>query len=223
MANTADEDSELSADEQRKLDEMKNRNTHAKRAAVQEARDRQAPRIGSPVLVGLASRYWRSDVETFGDQHEAPIAECDSAMRAIGFEKLGDLLCKRFRDFAMHCYVHPQNLGYATLTLTKESVYSIDFVTKFADGSLLTTTTSMMVENRPKVGLYYKSYPALGTRDLYEQHQELIQRFCERKQVVVSVVEPTLLGFATSMDEALQKVDEDDRIGLEETRDIWRF
>lgn len=92
-----------------------------------------------------------------------------------------------------------------------------------SDGSILTATTDASAESRPRVQLFYKSYPGLGVEELHEKLLRLGKRFRERRNVEIVPVDPSLPGMAKYIDDLFRKIDEDGLLDLEDQRNLWVY
>ena len=182
-----------------------------RRAAAERARETKAIRIGEPILRGDTSIYWMSDLEHFSNLDPEFLESYQTSMKELGFKLLGDFTTKRFRDYALRCYISQDQKSYSCITASCFGYLCIDFFSHLSDGSTLTTTTSPMVESRPAVKLYYMDYQDLSTNELYEQHKVLLGRFESKKGALPQPLDPSIEGLARQLDRSLTLTDEDMR------------
>ena len=192
-----------------------------RRAAAKQAQETKAIRKGKPFFRGEASIYWMSDLAHFSDLEPEILDTYQTAMKELGFELLGDFTTKRFRDYALRCYISPDQQSYSCLTASCFGYLCIDFFSRLSDGSNLTTTTSPMVESRPAVKLYYMDFPDMSTTELYEQHKVLLGRFETKKHALPEQLDPSIEGLAKCLDNSLTRTDEDMRNNGELAFDLF--
>jgi hypothetical protein len=126
---------------------------------------------------------------------------------------------KKFRDYAVLCYVSPDRLTYGCLTASIYGYLCWDFVSDLSDGSRLSTTTSSLVFSRPAVKLYYKDFLGLPPEELYEKHLQLLERFHTNKNATPVAYEASLVGLAKVFDDSIVRTEEDERNSPDEDDD----
>jgi hypothetical protein len=176
-------------------------------ASLEAARQRTAPRVGEVLWVGTQTRFWRSDFDQLTQLEPEPRLQFEAALRNQGFELLGDLTCKKQRDVVLRLGISRDHFTYGVLMGKRTMYLGWEYVTTFADGSSLTTTTNGAASSYPEVGHFIKHAPGLDPAALYEKHLWGIERFRSHRGTAPVASEPTLVGVAKAIDGAFARVE----------------
>jgi hypothetical protein len=171
-----------------------------RRAGAEAARRRAAPHDDEVIFRGKLGPYWRSDFARLEGLEQETREKLDTAMDGLEFRHIGDLVAKKQRDVVVRAYASPQGHSYGTLMAKRTMYLGYEFLSRFSDGSILTTTTSGANGSQPGVKVYTKSYFGLEPTALYDKHQWGIDRFRTRKGTEPVPLEPTLVGVARECD-----------------------
>lgn len=126
----------------------------------------------------------------------------DAEMAALGFARLGDLACDKTADVVTRFYVPEDGLAYGAFNAAALGNQSIDFVTWFEDGVVVSTTTFGDVKPMPARGLYPRGIPGVGISVLLHKHRARVARRVAAG-AVVSPAQPLLEAAARRIDEFL--------------------
>jgi hypothetical protein len=150
--------------------------------------------------------YCEVDISPFLSSAPVNVAEVDQELSGIGFIYLGDIFCSIFSGAFLRGFVDSQAQTYAILMTQLQGgrlrLGGLDFYTKFADGSSLTTTNAPDVKDIVEGKIYRTSSRSQEIEKIYQQHQErseALQRECGPP----IVVEHSLVALAASIDEYL--------------------
>jgi hypothetical protein len=176
-----------------------------RRAGAQAARRRAAPHDDELLLNGKLGPYWQSDFARLDELEQETRERIDTAMDGLGFRHVGDLVGKKQRDIVLRAYTSADGFSYGILMAKRTMYLGLEFFSRFADGSNLTTTTNAAVESRPMLKLYVKTHPGLEPAALYGKHHWSIERFRTRKGTEPVPLDSTLLGLAREYDRALAR------------------
>jgi hypothetical protein len=199
--NVAGHDREAARLHQERLDQQRK----MRQVGVEAARRRAAPHDDEILLQTKRSRYWRSDFARLTELEQETGEKFDATLAGLGFRHLGDLVAKKQRDVVLRTYVSKNRLSYAILMAKRTMYLGNEFFSRFTEGSTLTTTTNASVGSQPVVKVYYKIHSALEPAALYDKHLWGIERFRTRKETEPVPLDPTLLGLARELDQALAR------------------
>lgn len=127
-----------------------------RKRSVQAAKAFAAPHEADILFEGQASRYWRSSWDRFEDLDEELRQRLEEGLAALAFTELGAFVCKRLRNDIRRVWLAPDRLSYAVAVASRFGVHCQEFVSFFADGSSLTTTTDGD-DSLPELGIYQKA------------------------------------------------------------------
>jgi hypothetical protein len=176
-----------------------------RRAGVEAARRRAAPHDDEVLLQGKCGRYWRSDFARLTKLEQETREKIDAAMAGLGFRHAGDLVAKKQRDMVLRTYASPDGLSYGILLAKRTMYLGYEFFSRFADGSILATTTNAAMNSQPELRLYYKTHLGLEPAALYEKHERGIAQFRKRKGTGPVRLDSTLLVVARELDRLLAR------------------
>ena len=176
-----------------------------RRAGVEAARRRAAPHDDDVLLRGKVGPYWRSDFAGLEQLEQETRGTIDAALEGLGFRHVGDLVAKRHRDIVLRTFAGADGLSYGTLLAKRTMYLGFEFFSRFADGSILTTTTNGTVESLPELKFFAQLHPVLGPAALHEKHRRGIERFRARRGTEPVPLDPTLPGVAREYDRALAR------------------
>jgi hypothetical protein len=125
------------------------------------------------IFEGAVGLYREVRLEAWGDISN--LVSFDSDLKSLGFTLVGDLLCSAVAHGVLRVYVNgTQSIRVLLAVGVKNSVLNVAgvfFDSRFADGGVVTTTTSPAVTNRPADGIHRKVCSWHGIYDLYGQHE----------------------------------------------------
>jgi hypothetical protein len=199
---------DMAAAEQRAEQEYRERlenKRQMRRNMVDAARKRAVPRIGPELLRGEQSRYWVSDIRLLTELDPEFREKFDAAMLAHDFRHVGDLVAKKQRDIVMRVFISSDWLAYGVLMAKRTMYLGYEFVSRFLDDSMLTTSINAALESHPEVGIYYKTCASLEPAPLYQKHLWAVERFRTHRDTEPVPLEPTLLGVAQELDAAFAR------------------
>jgi hypothetical protein len=127
---------------------------------------------GQAIYRGEAGTYYGYDYEAMPAHVDGQVRTIDRYLQQQELIYLGRLNCSQFEGIQVYTYATFDQRTSVSLLLTERGLGGIDCVSKFSDGSFLTTTTNRVLQNSyDKQGLYRKSYPQLNALELLAQHQ----------------------------------------------------
>jgi hypothetical protein len=127
---------------------------------------------GQAIYRGDAGTYYGYDYEAMPANADGQVRSIDRQLQQQELIYLGRLSCSQFIEIQVYTYATFDQRISVSLLVTDRGLGGIDCVSKFSDGSFLTTTTSRVLQNSyDKQGLYRKSYPQLNAPELLAQHQ----------------------------------------------------
>ncbi|MBX9622532.1 MAG: hypothetical protein K2X82_01830 [Gemmataceae bacterium] len=176
-----------------------------RRAGAEAARRRAAPREAVALYDGEQSRYWRSDIELLADLEQETREQYDATLAGLGFRFVGDLVAKKQRDIVLRIHLSADGYSYGVLMAKRTMYLGYEYVSRFADGSVLTTTTNAAVDSHPDVGVFYKTCPGMSAADLYGKHLWGIGRLRSARATEPMPLDGTLLGVAKELDAAFAR------------------
>lgn len=126
--------------------------------AAQFAAAAEAPGKGELLLAGKAGTFHRNT--SLDASPGSEIEAADRALAALGFGHLGDMTFSMAGDIVIRGYARDGGPSWVVLMRGKFGQKGADFVTRFADGWTLTTTTTSGQVNDPDKKCYKASVPA---------------------------------------------------------------
>ena len=188
-----------------KLAEQIRQARELRRNSAEAARKRAAPHDAEVLYRGKYGPYWKSDFLLLTALEQETRERWDRSMETLGLSHVGDLVAKKQRDIVLRVHGAADGSCYGVL-MGKRTIYiGYEFVTRFADGSTLTTTTNSSVDSHPEAGIYYKHGSGLTAEALYEKHHWGIERFRTHKGTTPVALPLTLLGVAQELDAAFAR------------------
>jgi hypothetical protein len=176
-----------------------------RRAGAEAARKRAAPHDDDVLLRGKLGIYWRSDFARLDELEQETRQKIDSTLAERGFQHVGDFVAKAKRDILMRGYISDDKRTYAILKAKRSMYLGVEFYSRFADGSRLTTAPGSTTNSRPELQYYIKECPGLDTAALYEKHRWSIDRFGTHKGTSPVPLASSLAGVAWECDQALAR------------------
>ncbi len=186
-------------------EERLNRERQMRQAGVEAAKRRAAPHDDEVLLEGKLGLYWRSDFAQLTELEQETREKTDAALAGLGFRHVGDIVAKKQRDIVMRTWVSGDRLSYGILMGKRTMYMGYEFFSRFADGSILTTTTNSSVDSRPEFKSYAKTHPGLEPAALYERHQWGVARFRTRKGTEPVPLDESLPSVARELDRGLAR------------------
>jgi ankyrin repeat protein len=159
----------------------------------------------------------------FGTEYEGLPATVHSTVQALGqlladrgLRYLGQLTCSQFANVGVYAYATADQRVAVTIMSGQSGLQGIDCVSKFADGSFLTTTTVKVLPGiYDKQRLFRVSFPGLTAVELLAQHLTTVQDLEQQYGPANSGFED-LLAIAQLVDEyTLRQTSNDDHGILE--------
>jgi hypothetical protein len=135
--------------------------------------------------------------EYFGYSNVAMPASIDQRVLTIeqGFQQqsvkyLGRLNCSQLPQVEAYIYATAdQTISIAVLVNTNNSLIGVDCVSKFADNSFLTSSSSNGSNAYQNQGLYCNAYPQLSALELLAKHQADCQDFQQQHGAAQGIFE----------------------------------
>lgn len=154
---------------------------------------------GKVVHIGRKGAYYEADPDLrFPSQ-----GSTTERMAVLGYELLGGLLCERFHRVLVRGYARQDGQAYGLLLLPPEKYRAIEFLTRFRDGTSLTTTTHPGPGDDPKRGIYRQRCPGMRVDELEARHREGVQA----RGVPPLPAPPSLVELAMALDDFLARYD----------------
>jgi hypothetical protein len=163
-----------------------------------------APTTGVLVLEGRRGRYYEADPEL----RHLSAGSVGQRMAAVGYELVGGLLAERFRRVVVRGFARFGGHAYGLLLLPPENYRAIEFYTRFADGSSLTSTTHPGPGDDPSRMIFRRRHsPKDGVADIEGRHREDVGAHAAARATSPIECVPTLRGLAEALDEFLVRYD----------------
>lgn len=162
-----------------------------------------ATSTGNVVHIGRKGAYYEADP----DLRFPAQGSTTERMAGLGYELLGGLLCERFQRVVVRCYSRPAGDSYGLLLLPPWKYRAIEFMTRFTDGSSLTTTTHEGPGDDPARKLYRVRCPNLAVAELEARHRAALAAHCAAHGATPLTVEHSLSGVAKALDDFLARYD----------------
>ncbi|WP_103666799.1 ankyrin repeat domain-containing protein [Pseudanabaena sp. BC1403] len=150
---------------------------------------------------GQTAKYFGSVDPQFLEDAHSQISEVAQIFINQGLDYLGKITSSEFANVEIYALATPDQSIVVSLMATKTGLGGIDCVSKFADDSFLTTTTTKVLEHAyDEQKLYRVSFAGASATDLFAQHQLYIEDFVERCGAVQAVF-TDLLAIAQMIEE----------------------
>ena len=150
---------------------------------------------------GQAGSYFGTEYEALPLDLPEKVREAGQLLSNRGLNYFGKLNCSQFSNVDVYFYGTPDGSIVVSLMLGNSGISGIDCVSKFADESYLTTTTTNVLHGAyDEQKLFRVSYPSLGVIELLEHHQSTIEDF-ERQHGAIQPIFADLLAVAKLVDE----------------------
>lgn len=163
-----------------------------------------APTTGVLVLEGRRGRYYEADPEL----RHLSAGSVGQRMAAVGYELVGGLLAERFRRVLVRGFARLGGQTYGLLLLPPENYRVIEFYTRFADGSSLTSTNHPGPGDDPSRMIFRRRHSREdGVADLEGRHREDVGAHAAARGTTALECVPTLRGLAEALDEFLVRYD----------------
>jgi hypothetical protein len=153
------------------------------------------------VLEGRGARYFRADMAALPALDREALDAAESGLRAVGFQLLGDLVIDQLDRLIVRGYAADAGDAYALHVQTVAGDAATEFITWFADGSILTTTTNGNGQSYPDAKMHVRAYPGLDAGALFRKHQTKVGLFARKKESTPLPFEPSLTNLARRIDE----------------------
>jgi hypothetical protein len=129
------------------------------------------PVVTPLVIAGATGGYRRANLGRRKDVDQALLADFDARFRAIGLRPLGDVVFAFADQITVRAYGADGAHVYGSLMWPDAMDPQVDLVTRFSDGSSLTTTTSPWVVESDTAPTLKTSHPGMAVEDLWERHR----------------------------------------------------
>jgi hypothetical protein len=139
---------------------------------------RSSMQSGQMIYEGKAGQYLGYDYEGLPQQVDGQIRTIDQQLQQQELIYQGRLCCSQFDQIQVYAYTTIDRRISISVMATNHKFVAIDCVSKFSDGSFLTTTSSRILSNAyEKQGLYRNSHPNLSVLELFAKHQANLKDF----------------------------------------------
>ncbi|MBM3475308.1 MAG: hypothetical protein FJX75_18760 [Armatimonadetes bacterium] len=162
-----------------------------------------APHAEEVLLEGQATRFYEADLGQLGKLDQEALVQAEAGMQALGLQPVGDVCCERAEAVLVRGYGAPGSLWWGVHMQAIDGQAYTEFVTRFADGACLTTTSNWSAESFPECGLFARVYGEADVARLHAKHLDGIDRVSVHRGTEPIAIEPTLLGLAQAMDDYL--------------------
>lgn len=159
------------------------------------------PHAEEVVYEGRSGKFLRASMSDLKHLSQDQLAEHDAKMDALGFQSIGDFVGDADqRQEITRCYVGPQavalhgqrnennQFGWADVSngavMVDFSQGTVEFHTRFEDGTTLVTTSIDAANSNPEVGVYVRAYEEVAVERLWEKHLDGIRRFKDHRDTV---------------------------------------
>ena len=158
-----------------------------------------ATTTGKVAHIGRKGAYYEADP----DLRFPAQGSTTERMAKLGYELVGGLLCERFHRVLVRGYARQDGHTYGLLLLPPTNYRAIEFLTRFEDGTSLTTTTHPGPGDDPGRGIFRQRCPGLAVAELEARHREAVLA----REVPALPARPTLTELAMALDEFLSRYD----------------
>ncbi|HEY9852097.1 MAG TPA: ankyrin repeat domain-containing protein [Leptolyngbyaceae cyanobacterium] len=153
------------------------------------------------IYSGQAGNYFGTEYEELSADVHPSIHQVGQLLVNQGLTYLGKLTCSQFSQVEVYAYATPNQRIAVSVMAQESSLSGIDCVSKFADGSFLTTTTVQVINNAyDEQKLFRISLSGLNAVELLEQHLTFVRDF-EQRCGAAQAVFANLLAIAQMVDE----------------------
>ncbi|MDA1016587.1 MAG: SMI1/KNR4 family protein [Planctomycetota bacterium] len=128
------------------------------------------------------------------------LAEVESRMQALGFERLGDVTVV---VLSMRAYGGDERMWGIAYGVATGLAY--EFFTRFDDGSSITTTTSATGEPHPDQGIFINVFADQTVEELQAEHIRAVQAHAINSGATALAHESDLTAFARAIDEFMDR------------------
>jgi ankyrin repeat protein len=166
------------------------------------------------IYSGQAGDYFGAEYEGLpGDLPEA-IQIIDRQLQSQGLQYFGKLTCSQFQFVHLYSYGTADQRVAVSVMVGEDGMQGIDCVSKFADGSFLTTTTVKVLQDAyDEQRLFRVSFPGLSALELLDQHLLAIVSFEARCGATIAGFDD-LLTIAHLVDEYSQRQESNSGHGI---------
>jgi ankyrin repeat protein len=166
------------------------------------------------IYSGQAGDYFGTEYEGLpGDLPEA-IQRIDRQLQSQGLQYFGKLTCSQFQFVHLYSYGTADQRVVVSVMVGEDGMQGIDCVSRFADGSFLTTTTVKVLQDAyDEQRLFRVSFPGLSALELLDQHLLAIGSFEARCGAVLAGFDH-LLAIAQLVDEYTQRQESNSDYGI---------
>jgi ankyrin repeat protein len=132
------------------------------------------------LFIGQKGEYYGTLFNTLPVKEKEKIRKIDRNLRELGFSLLGKLTSSHLGVLQVYAYKSEDECLCASITKTPKSFQGIEFVTRLADDTYLTTTTTKLtIDHYEDQKLFRFSYPQLDAVSLFNRHLEHLISFKE--------------------------------------------
>ncbi|WP_406697885.1 hypothetical protein V5E97_03440 [Singulisphaera sp. Ch08] len=128
----------------------------------------------------------------------------DRAFTNLKFTRLGDVHCNRFGELYLRGYAGPSGDTFAAIAVGTLGQFAFEFVTPLAGGGSLTTSTTPDLKDKPKAGIYKRSFPTLTPAALYQEHRSALAKLTAA-HAEAQPIEATTEGFCRALDDYIKR------------------
>lgn len=169
------------------------------------ARSQGAPAAGALVWKGQHGDWLEGNLAGLPFVAPEDVAWVDREMQALGFRVLGDLTGTSIPGTILRGYGHPQGFCFGSAQGSSSGEFLYEFVSAFADGTSLTTSTMPGLQDEPKRKSVKRSHVDATPVELFRLHEAEAARL-QAEGRTLRESEPALAGLARAVDEFLGKL-----------------
>jgi ankyrin repeat protein len=163
---------------------------------------------------GQAGDYFGTEYEGLPGDLPEELQVIDRQLQSQGLQYLGKLTCSQFQFVNSFAYATADQRVAVSVMVGESGLQGIDCVSKFVDGSFLTTTTVKVLQDAyEEQRLFRVSFPGLSVLELLEQHLLAIGSFEARCGAVLAGFDH-LLAIAQLVDEYTQRQESNSGHGI---------
>ncbi len=127
---------------------------------------------------GQVGQYFGTEYEALPQNVHETVRSTGDLISAQGLIYLGKLNCSQFSEIEVYAYATIDRRCAMSLMAGQSGLCGIDCVSKFADGSFLTTTTAQVLHNAyDEQNLFRISMPGMTAVELLAQHLDYVSDF----------------------------------------------
>jgi hypothetical protein len=164
-----------------------------------------APHAQEVFFQGEAAEYYEANLEELAKLNKKALRKAEAGMQGLGLQPVGDVCCERFDGVIVRGYGAAGSLWWGVHMQAIDGQAYTEFVTRFADGSGLTTTNNRDARSFPDTALYSRVYGKADVARLHAKHLDGIRRVKAHRQTEPLAIQPSHLGLARAIDDYLQR------------------